>query len=91
MDEMVEQTITKEVLKNWDVDVTYDQDTKKQLEDQMVFSYPYGTEQKTKQKISVSELKKRAYLEEDEIEEENEKKRNFEGNISCIQKKNILK
>ena len=62
--------VTKQILQKWNTEEVYDENMRMQLEEQMFFSYPYETEQKTKQKISVSELKKQAYLEEEEIEEE---------------------
>lgn len=70
VEEVFHGAVTKQILQNWDVEEIYDPITKKQLEEQLLFSYPYDADKKTKQKISVSELKKRAYLEEDEIEEE---------------------
>jgi len=68
--EEVADVFTKEVLLNWDTGQIYDQSVKKQLEEQFSYSYPYAQNPKTKQKISVSELKKRIYLEEEEQEEE---------------------
>ena len=68
--EQIADQITKEYLEEWDTEVIYDTDMHEQIARQFAYEYPYRSEQKTKQKISVSELKKRAYLEEDEIEEE---------------------
>ena len=62
--------LTKEVLLSWDVDNVYEQGVKEQLEEQFSYVYPYANNPKTKQKVSVSELKKRVYLEEEELEEE---------------------
>lgn len=62
--------VTKQILQMWDTEVIYDKNVKKQVEEQFAFFYPYTLEAKTKQKVSVSELKKKAYMEEEEIEEE---------------------
>ncbi len=62
--------ITESILKNWNTQVIYDSEFKEQIEEQFAYSYPYVTDAKKKQKVSVSELKKRRYLEEEEIEEE---------------------
>ena len=56
---------TKELLHNWDDTRTYDEQMKEQLEIQFGYQYPYERERKLKQKMTVSELKKRAYLEEE--------------------------
>ncbi len=61
---------SKSVLHNWDTDTVYDQNMKEKLEESFSYVYPYKNDPKTKQKVSVSELKKRIYLEEEEIEEE---------------------
>ena len=70
LEEGFQSTFAKEVLKRWDAQETYDLELKEQLEEQMNYVYPHGSEPNFKQKISVSELKKRAYLEEEELEEE---------------------
>ncbi len=56
---------TKQLLCNWDDTLIYDEQMKEQLEIQFGYRYPYDREQKLKQKMTVSELKKRAYLEEE--------------------------
>lgn len=56
---------TKELLHNWDDTRTYDEQMKEQLKIQFGYQYPYERERKLKQKMTVSELKKRAYLEEE--------------------------
>ena len=53
---------TKELLHNWDDTRTYDEQMKEQLEIQFGYQYPYERERKLKQKMTVSELKKRAYF-----------------------------
>lgn len=64
------ETITRQVLQNWNTDAVYDEKLKEHLKEQFSFLYPYEKEAGTKQKVSVSELKKQAYLEGEEIEEE---------------------
>ena len=61
---------TKEVLMKWDTGSVYEEQVKKQLEEQFSYQYPFAQNPKMKQKVSVSELKKRIYLEEEELEEE---------------------
>lgn len=63
--EEIKGEVTKEILRNWDVNETYDSMVKKQLEEQFGYVYAYEKERKLKQKMTVSELKKRAYLEEE--------------------------
>ncbi len=62
--------ITRKVLEDWNTEFVYDEKLKAHLEEQFEYSYPYNREAGIKQKVSVSELKKQAYLEEEEIEEE---------------------
>lgn len=62
---MVSNSYTKAMLRAWDTEKTYDATTKQQLEEQLTYRYPYEQEQRIKQKLSVSELKKRIYLEEE--------------------------
>ncbi len=73
MEDIVEQEmedtnrnrLTKEILKRMDTEELYDADVKAQLEEQFSYVYPYQQEEKIKQKISVSELKKQMYEEDD--------------------------
>lgn len=58
--------ITKEMLQHWDVEAVYDAEMKEQIAAQFSYVYPYECSQVIKQKLSVSELKKRAYMEEGE-------------------------
>ena len=60
----------KETLLQWDAEKVYDEKVGKQIQEQFSFSYPYAKNPQTKQKMSVSELKKRVYLEAEELEEE---------------------
>lgn len=70
LEEAFNGNVTKQILQLWDTETVYEENVKKQVEEQFEFSYPYTVEAKTKQKVSVSELKKKAYMEEEEIEEE---------------------
>lgn len=65
-----EDAITRKVLEEWNTELVYDEKLKTHLEEQFAYLYPYSREAGIKQKVSVSELKKRVYLEEEEIEEE---------------------
>jgi len=64
-EEQFADLITKNVLENWDISRTYDAEMKKQIEEQFSYEYLYEEGQILKQKLSVSELKKRAYREEE--------------------------
>lgn len=66
--EQVEEALTREILTNWDTKAVYDMGIREQLEEQMGFVYPYEQARKLNQTISVSELKKRAYLEMEDVE-----------------------
>lgn len=68
--ETVMEQFTRQILERWDTDAVYDAKVREQLEEQFGFRYPFVSDSKTKQKVSVSELKKKAYLEEEEMEEE---------------------
>ena len=68
--EEIAENMTRQVLLQWDTEQTYERKMKDQIEEQFSYSYPYARNPKIKQKTSVSELKKRSYLEEEEIEEE---------------------
>lgn len=57
-----------EELKNWDVKATYDEKMREQLEEQFGYEYPYQSSAVQKIKFTVSELKKREYLKEEESE-----------------------
>ena len=64
IEELIANDKQKESLTGWDTSKTYDADIKMQLENQFSFVYPYERLQKLPQAMSVSELKKRAYEEE---------------------------
>ena len=66
--EEVSGVYTKELLRDWNEADVYDEQMKEQIKEQFEYHYPYEREQKLKQKLTVSELKKRAYLEEEEGE-----------------------
>lgn len=63
--EMHADAWARDVLENWDVSKVYDAALRSRLEEQFSFSYPYEKEGRRKLKFTVSELKKRAYLEEE--------------------------
>lgn len=63
--EEVKGKLTKDILRRWDANQLYNQAVRDQLEEQLEYSYPYQEEQGIKQKMTVSELKKRIYLEEE--------------------------
>lgn len=64
-EEQFTDVITKTVLENWDTSRIYDAEMKRQIEEQFSYTYLYEDGQIMKQKLSVSELKKRAYQEEE--------------------------
>lgn len=68
VEEQLVNCVTKEVLQYWDTTSVYDTEMKAQLEAQFLYDYPYEKDQRIKQKLSVSELKKRTYMEETEGE-----------------------
>lgn len=59
------ERLTKEILEHWDIKRIHEEAFGKRLEEQMNFVYPYAQQVSLKMKVTVSELKKRAYLEED--------------------------
>ena len=67
-EEQAEQ-VAKDILENWNPKNKYDDKLKKHLQEQFAYQYPYQQMQKWKLKFTVSELKKRAYLEEESGEE----------------------
>ncbi len=68
--EQIASRYARDVLENWDTLNTYDAEFKARIEEQFAYVYPFASVAEMKQKVSVSELKKRAYLEEEEMEEE---------------------
>ena len=68
--ELREECVTKHILQHWDTEKVYDAGIKKQLAEQFSFIYEHAEASEVKPKMSVSELKKKAYMEEDEMEEE---------------------
>lgn len=57
--------LARDVLEHWAPQKIYDQKLRSHLETQFSYQYPYVDEQKLKLKFTVSELKKRAYLQEE--------------------------
>ncbi|MDO4306083.1 MAG: helicase-exonuclease AddAB subunit AddA [Eubacteriales bacterium] len=51
----------EEFLKDWNPEQTYDEQTRKILEERFSYQYPYGYLKELPVKVSVSELKKRSY------------------------------
>lgn len=68
LEEQFEDDITKEMLQQWDTSQVYNEDMKNQIETQFSYFYPYHEDADVKQKLSVSELKKRAYQEEEGVD-----------------------
>ena len=58
-----QEYFTREILSQWNTNMTYDEGMREQIELQFGYAYPYQKEQSMKQKLSVSELKKRLYEE----------------------------
>lgn len=68
MEEEIEEyqaELAKEILFQWDTTEVYDEAINEQLNEQFHYHYPYEREGDLKQKMTVSELKKRVYLEEE--------------------------
>lgn len=63
--EYVKGRLTAEVLRRWDTGQVYDLQMKELIEEQFSYEYPYSLSQNQKLKFTVSELKKRAYMEEE--------------------------
>ena len=66
---MTEQQIREQVLKNWDSSKIYDRQIHDILEKRFDFRYPYSYLEELPVKVSVSDLKKRSWQDEMEIEE----------------------
>lgn len=64
-EEQIIHLITKDVLQQWDTDAVYDSEMKQQIAEQFSYVYPFESSQVVKQKLSVSELKKRMYMEQE--------------------------
>ena len=56
--------IERSVLEDWDTERVYDEEMHENLKNQFAYRYPYENSQTRKLKFSVSELKKRIYLQE---------------------------
>lgn len=71
--ETLQAHFTKQILQDWDATQTYDEQMRRQIKEQFSYCYPHKDSSYVKQKISVSELKKRAYMNDgDEIIREEE-------------------
>ncbi len=64
--EEVEKEQIKEELTSWNSEYIYDEDIRKELEDQINFIYPYDLETKMHAKLTVTELKRLSQLEEED-------------------------
>ena len=63
--EYVRNRLTAELLRRWDTQRVYDEQMKHLIEEQFTYEYPYSLGRNQKLKFTVSELKKRAYMEEE--------------------------
>ncbi len=68
----VSRELNRAALEAWDTDQTYDSAEKERIDAQFSYAYPYADTQDQKLKFTVSELKKRSYLEETTEEEDTE-------------------
>ena len=59
----------EEYLKNWDENKVYDEAVKEEIEKRFSFAYPYKYLEDIPVKVSVSDLKKRSWHDESELEE----------------------
>ena len=59
----------EEYLKNWDADQVYDKEVRDEIEKRFSFVYPYKYLEDIPVKVSVSDLKKRSWHDESELEE----------------------
>ena len=59
----------EEYLKNWDADQVYDKEVREEIEKRFSFVYPYKYLEDIPVKVSVSDLKKRSWHDESELEE----------------------
>ncbi len=64
-EEMFDERIAGEMLHKWDTKATYNEELQERIKEQFSYRYPYEEGANVKQKLSVSELKKRSYAEED--------------------------
>lgn len=63
------ESLARDVLEHWDTGQVYHEALRDRLAGQLEYSYPYMQEGRLKLKFTVSELKKRAYLQDDDSEE----------------------
>lgn len=63
-EEKTEKIFTKQALKDWNTQETYDKEMKDRLKEQFGYSYPWPDTFGRKLKFTVSELKKREYMKE---------------------------
>lgn len=68
LDEQFTNTITREILHQWDTSLVYDEEMKALIKEQFEYVYPHEDSQFVKQTFSVSELKRRVHLLEEGVE-----------------------
>ena len=66
--DMTDFQIREQVIKNWDCEKVYDQEIRQALEERFEFQYPCGYLAEMPVKVSVSELKKRSWQDEEQEE-----------------------
>lgn len=71
----ITDTVTRQILERWDTDRIFDPEMHEKLREQFEYHYPYESGKNQKLKFTVSELKKRIYLQDslgEELEEAGE-------------------
>lgn len=63
--EIIKGRFTADILRQWDTRVVYNEQMKENIDAQFSYEYPYRADTGQKLKFTVSELKKRAYMEEE--------------------------
>lgn len=66
--DMTDLQIREQVMKNWDCEKVYDQEIRQTLEERFEFQYPCYYLAEMPVKVSVSELKKRSWQDEEQEE-----------------------
>lgn len=69
--ELMEALVRKQELESWDTSVVWDSEMEELMRRYEEYSYPYQQEAEVPVKISVSELKRRAMMQAEELEEHN--------------------
>ena len=66
LENRIDTQLREDTLKNWDPEKIYDEEVRKLLDTRFSYVYPYGYLREIPAKVSVSELKKRSYSDEEE-------------------------